>query len=173
MLDFKTRLFLYFTKAEIVELNLDKDIEIPKGNGTFVYIFNSYLEYIHYFKLYLRSVDDNLIKLAIYTRGRDGEVVAFKELCDRIIIFQRAKEFYDNIDQNKINEIHNKGKMTPYDKIEELEKYRVCPLEDDTIDNSRCSFFDNCHECLIEYVSHNMEYDKMYNLDVNKKILKK
>ena len=173
MLDLRTRLFLYLTNAHIVELKLNKNIEIPKDNGTFVYVFNSYQEYVDYFKLYLDDIDEKIINLAIYTRGKDGEVVAFKELCDRIIINQRTKEFYDKLDYNKIKEIHNKGKMTPYDKIEELEKYRVCPLEDETINNNRCSFFDNCHECLIEYVSHNMEYDKMYNLDVNKKILKK
>lgn len=27
--------------------------------------------------------------------------------------------------------------------------------------NNRCKFFNNCHECLLEYVSYNQEYNEI------------
>lgn len=77
-LDFKTRFYLYITYAAIVEhspaVEVDnkrtmyvKDI---KNNEAF--IFNNYEEYRNYYFMYLDSIEDEVIDLVIYTRGRSG-----------------------------------------------------------------------------------------------------
>lgn len=121
-LDLKTKLFLYLTKANIVSLNLEQKIDIPNVRKNEVYVFDNYEEYVKYYQKYLKNIDKNLIKKAIYTTGKQGQIIAFKGLCERIIIKQRTQEFYDALTQTKIDEIHKKGKLTPYDKVEEYEK---------------------------------------------------
>lgn len=179
-LDLKTKLFLYITRANNLGVpNFDTSkIEISKEQTHDVYVFDSYEDYFNYFKMYLKNVDEELIEKAIYTTGKKGQVVTFKGLCERIIIKQRVKEFYEMFDQEKIDEIHAKGKITPMEKVSEYESWDLCAAGDAIGSASnRCNFFSDCHECLLEYASHNQEYDridlKLVNSDINQKILKK
>ena len=182
-LDLKTKLFLYITKANNLGLpNFDTSrIEINDKQTHDVYVFDSYDDYINYFKTYLKNVDEELIQKAIYTTGKKGQIIALKGLCERIIIKQRVKEFYDTYDEEKINEIHAKGKITPMEKVEEYESSDLCaPGDAIGLASNRCRFFSDCHECLLEYSSHNQEYDRIdfkvpeKILDyINEKVLKK
>ena len=175
-LDFNTRLFLYVTKAN--NLGTPKYdgsiIEVSEENPHDVYVFNSYKDYIDFFKLYLKNIDISLINKAIYTIGKKGHVVALKDLCERIIIKQRVKEFYEMFNQEKIDEIHSRGKITPMEKVEEFEEYELCaPGDGIGSASNRCAFFNDCHECLLEYASHNEEYDKFdFELLNTDKVLK-
>ena len=179
-LDLKTKLFLYITRANNLGVpNFDTSkIEINEKQTHDVYVFDSYEDYFNYFKMYLKNIDEELIRKAIYTTGKKGQIIAFKGLCERIIIKQRVKEFYEMFDQEKIDEIHAKGKITPMEKVSEYESGDLCaPGDAIGSASNRCKFFSDCHECLLEYASHNQEYDridlKLVNSDINQKILKK
>lgn len=179
-LDLKTKLFLYITRANNLGVpNFDTSkIEINEVQTHDVYVFDSYEDYFNYFKMYLKNVDEELIQKAIYTTGKKGQVVAFKGLFERIIIKQRTKEFYEIFDQEKIDEIHSKGKITPMEKVAEYESLGLCAPGDALgFASNRCRFFSDCHECLLEFASHNQEYDKidfkLVNCDIDQKVLKK
>ena len=179
-LDLKTKLFLYITRANNLGAPTadTSRIEINDEQTHDVYVFDSYDDYINYFKVYLKNVDEELIRIAIYTIGKKGQIIALKRLCERIIIKQRVKEFYELFDQEKIDEIHAKGKITPLEKVQEYESFDLCAPGDAIASASnRCRFFSDCHECLLEYVSHNQEYDridfKLVNNNIDPKILKK
>lgn len=85
-LDIKTKLFLFITKAKIVKYDICDDIKIANVNKYEVYVFDNYKEYENYFKSYLKIIDENVIKQAIYKIGKNGQIIAFKGLCERIII---------------------------------------------------------------------------------------
>ena len=179
-LDLKTKLFLYITRANNLGVpNFDTSkIEINEEQLHDVYVFDRYEDYVNYFKMYLKNVDEELIQKAIYTTGKKGQVVALKGLCERIIIKQRTKEFYEFFDQEKIDEIHAKGKITPMEKVAEYESLDLCaPGDAIGSASNRCRFFDNCHECLLEFASHDQEHSKMefklVNLPYDEKVLKK
>ena len=124
-------------------------------------MFNNYKEYVNFYKKYLNNVDDRLIKTAILRTTKRGQIIVFKGLCDRIIIKEKAREFYDKFNHEKIDEIHSKGKITPMEKAEEYLKLDVCAPEDRIGSASnRCEFFSDCYECILEYLSCNEEYDK-------------
>ena len=77
-LDFKTWLYLFITNAIrvwhipviMVEDKLTMSIKEIKKNE--VYVFKDYEEYRNFFLMYLDSVDEDLISLAIYTKGDQG-----------------------------------------------------------------------------------------------------
>ena len=163
-LDLKTKLFLYITRANNLGVpNFDDSkIEINEEQPHDVYMFDSYEDYINYFKMYLKNVDEELIQKAIYTTGKKGQIIALKGLCERIIIKQRVIEFYNMFDQEKIDEIHAKGKITPMERVAEYESMDLCaPGDAIGSASNRCRFFCDCHECLLEYASHNQEYNKI------------
>ena len=68
-----------------------------------VYVFRNYDEYKDYFLMYLDSIEEDVIDLAIYTRGSKGQIIALKELCEHIIVkkkipshrFDAADIFHD------------------------------------------------------------------------------
>lgn len=161
-LDIKTKLFLYITHAKVLKLVDTKDIEIKKANRQEVYVFENYDEYINYFKKYIKYVDKDLIDLAIYTTGKNGQIVALRGLCEDIIIKERVKEFYGSFYQTKVDRVHSKGKITPLEKVKEYESLDLC-APGDAIGSAgnRCKYFSNCHECLLEYCSHKDKYDKI------------
>lgn len=175
-LDLKTKMYLKKTGANIVPIS--ENIEITRINPKDVYVFNNYDEYKEYFKRHINKVDDSLIKLAIYTTGKKGQIIASKGLCERIIIKQRTKEFYDSFDQDKIDRIHFDGLLTPMEKLQETESHDLCAVGD-AIGSAanRCRFFDDCHECLAEFYSHGEEYSaidfKIVNNDFMEKTLKR
>ena len=118
-LNFKTWLFLYLTNAvkidhiPVVEGKAKKAMDINDSNPNEIYIFKNYDEYRNFFLMYLNEIDNNLIDLAIYTKGSKGQIIALKSLCEYIIVKKKTNDFYNSITQEQINKIHSKGKLTP------------------------------------------------------------
>lgn len=96
-LDIKTKLFLYITHAKINKNhNIGSTVEANnKTKINEVLVFTNFEEYTNFFKQYLKDVDEELIKLAIYTTGKNGQIVALKKLCEHIIINQKLNEEAD------------------------------------------------------------------------------
>ena len=146
-----------------------------------VYIFKDYDEYKRFFLMYLDNIEDDVIDLAIYTRGSKGQIVALKGLCEHIIVKKKVNDFYNSITQEQIDEIHSKGKLTPLEAVQLWESYDLCIEGNKTLfSKNRCTYFNqNCHECLMETASHKLEHDnidfKVVNsgLDKQKSILTK
>ena len=44
--------------------------------------------------MYLDSIEEDVKDLAIYTRGRKGQIIALKELCEHIIIKKKINDYY-------------------------------------------------------------------------------
>lgn len=159
-LDWKTRLFLYITNAVVEK---EKKYTTQEINKNIVYIFNNYAEFKNYFKEYMIDVKEDIIDLAIYTRSKNGGIVALKGLCDYIITKSKIKNSNLDLTQKQIDEIHSRGKITPLEKVEEWQSLDLC-APGDAIGSAkdRCHYFKfNCHECLIDYASQKTEYDKM------------
>lgn len=83
-LDFKTWLYLFITGATIKK---EKKYAIEEAKHNVVYIFDSYDDFIDYFKKYLNEdeINKSIINKAIYTTSKRGAIVALKGLCDHII----------------------------------------------------------------------------------------
>ena len=91
-LDLKTRLFLFATGAKIVRCDADlydtnlHDVDSRDANTRDVYVFEDYDDYMNYFRVHIGDcLDEDLIKKAIYTTGKRGQIVAFKGLCEYIV----------------------------------------------------------------------------------------
>ena len=126
-----------------------------------VYIFKDYDEYKKFFLMYLDDIENDLIDLAIYTRGSKGQIVALKGLCEYIILRKKVNDFYHSITQEQIDKIHSKGKLTPLEAVQLWESHDLCIEGNQTVlSKGRCRYFEqNCHECLMEMASHQLEYD--------------
>lgn len=168
-LDFKTWLFLYITRAirvehdPVVEVKEKRIMHVKDNKPNEVYVFKNYDEYRNFFLMYLNDVNDDLINLAIYAKGSKGQIVALKELCERIIVKKKVNDFYNSITQEQIDEIHRKGKITPLEAVQLWESFDLCIEGNKTIScENRCDYFNyNCHECLMETASHKLEHDKI------------
>jgi hypothetical protein len=156
-IDLKTLIYLYVTGAKIVEHeevvnNLDKlDLDINNINMKEVYIFNSYEELKNYFLMYLDDISDEILNLVIYTRGLKGQIVAFKGLCETIIIRTKIEEFARRHTKDEIIDVIGYYLFNGY-----------CPyvLDKDNFKN-HCKFFNlKCSDCLTNYASHIIEDDK-------------
>ncbi len=88
-LDLKTKLYLYITGVAIEK---EKKYTTQEVNKNVVYIFNNYDEFKAYFEKYMDTVKKDLIDLAIYTRSKNGGIVALKGLCDYIITKSKINE---------------------------------------------------------------------------------
>lgn len=176
-LNFKTRLYLKLIGVEVLDHNINK-IKFKRPNPYEVYVFENFSEYTNFFGKYIKNLDKNKIKSAILSTTKNGQIIAFKAICDDLIIYFKTKEFYDKFDKEKIDEIHSRGKLTPFDKVEEYKLNDICaPGDGIGTAKDRCDFFDTCEECLREFVSHKDEYDKIdfkiVNKNSNEKTLKK
>ena len=168
-LDFKTWLYLYITHAvrvdhpHVVEVEDKRTMFVKDSKKNEVFVFNNYEEYINYYLMYLDSIEDEVIDLAIYTRGNKGQIVALKGLCEHIIVKKKINEFYSSITQEQIDEVHSKGKLTPLEAVQMWESFDLCVEGSKSIlSKNRCQYFEkNCHECLMESASHKLEYDPM------------
>jgi len=168
-LDFKTWLYLYITKAlrvehiPVVEVSEKRRMCVKDSKENEVYIFKDYDEYKKFFLMYLDNIEDDVIDLAIYTRGSKGQIVALKGLCEHIIVKKKVNEFYNSITQEQIDEIHAKGKLTPLEVVQLWESHDLCIEGNKTISSkNRCRYFNqNCHECLMEIASHKLEHDNI------------
>mgnify|MGYP004458075897 FL=1 len=174
-LDLKTRLYLYSTKAiktehePVVEVEEKRTMPVKDSQKNEVYIFKNHDEYRRFFLMYLDDINDEVIDLAIYARGSKGQIVALKGLCEHIIVKKKVNDFYCSITQEQIDEIHSKGKLTPLEIVELWESYDLCVEGNKTtFSNNRCQYFNqNCHECLMETASHELEHDNIDFSTVN------
>ena len=74
---------------------------------------------------------------------------------------EELDKFYASFDQEKIDEIHAKGKITPKEKVKEWESHGLCAPGDAIGSASdRCRTFKNCNECLREFASYKDEHKK-------------
>lgn len=174
-LDFKTWLYLYITHVVKVmhppiDVKVKRIMPVKDCKENEAFIFNNYEEYRNYFLMYLDSVDDEVIDLAIYTKGKKGQIVALKSLCEYIIVKAKMNDFYSSITPEKIEEIHKKGKLTPLEVVQMWESFDLCVEGSKTIfSKSRCKYFkNNCHECLMETASHKLEYEPLELILTNK-----
>ena len=65
------------------------------------------------------------------------------------------------LSEEEIKAIHQKGKLTPLEIVENWESFDIC-APGDAIGSVavRCSYFNNCHECLMQYAfSQSEEYE--------------
>lgn len=169
-LDLKTKLYLYLTHTKVVnheDVNKNIKLDIPsfRYGKNEVFIFKNYEEYKNYFLMFVDNINDDIINTAIYTKGKDGQIVVFASLCNYIIvriIRSNSMMFYDSITDEQIEEIHLHGKLTPLEKVEEWEESDLC-VPGDAVGSvaNRCHAFENCHECLMEYASHKLEHERM------------
>lgn len=62
--------------------------------------------------------------------------------------------------QEEIDDIHKRGKLTQLEKVKEWESHGLC-APGDAIGSAadRCAYFKNCHECLLEFASHQLEHE--------------
>ena len=173
-LDLKTLLYLYITKVVIIDhapvekVSEKRSMYFKNWQENEAYIFKNFDEYKKFFLMYLDDVDDDLIKLAIYTKGSKGQIVAFKGLCERIIVKKKVNDFYNSITQEQIDAIHSKGKLTPLEAVQLWESLDLCIEGNKMVfSKNRCKYFNyNCHECLMETASHQLEHDKInFSLD--------
>lgn len=158
-LDLRTKIFLYITGAVI---ETQKEYTMQRVNPNVVYIFSNYDEYKSYFEKYIDDVKPDIIDLAIYTKSKNGGIIALKGLCDRIITKSTFKIDNLYLTSEQINDIHERGKITPLEKVKEWEKFDIC-APGDAIGSAkdRCYYFQNdCHQCLLHYASQKAEYDK-------------
>lgn len=108
-LDFKIWLFLYVTHTikvahpSVVKVNNKRTMQINDSKKNEVFIFDSYEEYRNYYLMYLDSIEDEIIDLAIYTRGSKGHIVALKGLCEHIIFKKKMNEFYKDEQEPVLN----------------------------------------------------------------------
>ena len=166
-LDFKTNLYLYVTKAKKVKhapvtfVKNKKRMYVSAIRPNEVYVFENHDEYRKFFEMYLNSVDDSLIDLAIYTRGKNGQIVAIKDLCKQIIIKNQMIDAYAKMSDEKLEEIHERGKFANLDMVDYCRSLHICaPAYQGIIEKSHCDFFNcDCYLCLAEHFSRCEEYD--------------
>ncbi len=102
-IDIKTRVFLFITNARIVNHieveELDEKLELKEESQDRkkVYVFKNFDEYRNFFKMYLNEVNDDVIKLAIYTSSSEGSIIALKGLCEHIIVTKQQNERHQKV----------------------------------------------------------------------------
>ena len=131
------------------------------------YVFNDYEEFKDYFinNGIISIYDDSLLQLCIMKQTKKGTIISMKKLCDHTIekcAQTRLNNAIKELTQEKIDEIHSRGKITMFEKVAEWESFDLC-APGDYIGSAayRCHTFNNCHECLLDYASSSIEYDKM------------
>lgn len=70
-----------------------------------------------------------------------------------------------SLSKEEIDDIHRRGKITSAEKVKEYEDMGLC-APGDAIGSAawRCDKFGNCHDCLVDYVSGNIEYDSFESI---------
>lgn len=96
----------------------------------------------------------------MYTqKNKKGTIISPKVICDYTISrYKSGKE----LTQSQVDEIHERGKITAFEKAKEWEGLGLC-APGDAIDSAanRCHSFSSCHNCLTDYASKRKEYDKL------------
>ncbi len=133
-----------------------------------IYIFENNKEFYDYFKSYGIKKDKNTLDLLKYSVLEDGRVVALKKNCDNLIqnyltgeLEERLSILDKQLTPEKIEEIHSRNKITYREKVSEWESMDLCAPGDYASSAAyRCHTFNNCHECLLDFASSSLEYDK-------------
>jgi len=139
----------------IFQLKEEKNIKytLEDCSDNKIYVFNNYDEFKNYFiSNNILDVSDDIIKLCIFGTTKKGKVIALKKLCDYIITKYSPIRKYTT---KEILEIHSRGNLTPWEKVEEWERLNICA----PANYGRCYVFNNCKECLVNYASKNYEYE--------------
>lgn len=141
-----------------------KDYNIEPGiNHNDLYVFSSRNELYFYTTMFLRNANKEALEEKIVFEDKQGRIYLYKKELAKYIVRRRTKEFYAQYDSKKIEDIHNRGKLTPEDKVKEWEGFDLCaPGSNSGEVQYRCQYFHaNCHDCLLEYASHQEEYRKV------------
>ena len=65
--------------------------------------------------------------------------------------------------QAQIADIHERGKITPEEKVKELEGLGMCIGDHIESMAWRCDKFRNCHDCLVDYANTKDEYTSFFD----------
>lgn len=165
-LDFQTNLFLSVVKAKKVSHPAVREVENKLYMQPYscdkheVYVFNNFEEYKNFYLMYFDSIDDELIDMAVITHGNKGQVVALRSLVNLIIVKKQTFDFYNSFTEEKCDEIHENGYLTPFDVLAYWDSTKACPpASTGIIDKRRCDFFNNCEDCKMEYATHHIQYE--------------
>ena len=71
-----------------------------------------------------------------------------------------VKPEFKPLTKEQINNIHERGKITPEEMVEEWEDFGLCAPGDSGF-NERCHNFANCHDCLVDYSNQADEYESL------------
>ena len=154
----------------LLNLKEEKNKQISKSSDCDVhrvYVFNDYEEFLDYFANngIISIYDESLLKLCIMKETKKGTIISMKKLCDHTIekcADNRLKKAVKELTKEKIDDIHSRGKITMFEKVAEWESFDLC-APGDAIGSAamRCHTFDDCHDCLLNFASSNIEHDKM------------
>ena len=86
-----------------------------------------------------------------------------KVFCDCVALSSdETKQIIEQLTKEKIDDIHRRGKLTIFEKVEEWENIGLCAPGDGMGGAAnRCYTFKNCHECLVDYASNSIEHEKI------------
>ena len=76
------------------------------------------------------------------------------------------------LSQDKIEEIHSRGKITSTEYAKEWESTGTCIIISEDIAVQRCNRFRNCHDCIVDYANRKDEHTSIwkhlrpYNSDI-------
>ena len=65
--------------------------------------------------------------------------------------------------EEQIEDIHARGKITPAEKVKELEGLGMCIGDYAGSAPWRCHKFGNCHDCLVDYVNTKDEHTSFFD----------
>ena len=156
-------------KTAIIEFVYDLKIEenikytLEDWDKKKVYVFDNYDKFLEYFtNNRMKDVRKSVVDRCRFATLNDGRVIAYKWLCDILITKYNPVRKYS---VKEIKEIHERGNLTPWEAVEEWEDFGLCV----PANSARCHVFNNCHECLVNYASKDVEYEPiMKYFDINK-----
>lgn len=150
-IDFETKLFMFLFN---LKEDKKKQYSFSECKSNIVYIFKNYAEFESYFtKNGMNYINAEILELCKMKTTKNGNIIALKNLCDHTIKQYKTNKILTN---KEIDRIHEKGKITPLEKVEEWERMGLCA----PADAERCHTFSNCSDCLREYANSQDEYDK-------------
>ena len=132
------------------------------------YIFEDEKDFNNYFKMYGLYLSEELLDVCKYKTLSNGNIIAFKNKCDYTIqryltttLDERINSLKEKLTPKKIEEIHSRGNITFLEKVEEWESMDLC-APGDAIGSAtyRCNTFHDCHKCLLDLASHQLEHSK-------------
>ncbi len=75
-----------------------------------------------------------------------------------------VKPEFKTLTKEEIDDIHNRGKITPEEMVREWEGMGLCAPSDNNRNASwRCKKFNNCRDCLVDYANEDDEYVSFFD----------